>query len=524
MKIFFTKRTFSKQVLKWRTNLQQQHIASGDEPCRTWNGMKVVVQRHFDHPLEHPVQKINMVAMASEKHSLCTNSIVRSSLSDSIIGDAGLTPSKQQAIAIKPAVKKVAAGATNLHAPHQQVLPLSSKSSDSMDNIESDFSIHTKQNVRSSWITVIVGDTYLNMLQQQATMFQNDDKKMVPECSQSFIGKDQVMVSARNVTIPRDDYFKDVKQQVVASKVMHSVWSASILGDVNEIKQGATAKSALAENRRLHCKEQTLVVGTVSPCKDHGRYASVRDAKKDLIQSEISPELGKYVRPSHAAEKGDSFCTIAEKRLHKPQEKIHYEKEKQLKGCIFLSLKQREEVNSTANESNEEVPIDGLNLLVKKDENTNNVAAQKGQRWSVFQSECKIKDKVCKLVIDGGSFTNMINKDLVQRLSLSTWRHPTPHHMKWMNPVGKLKISYKVRVKFSVGSYIDKVECDIVPMDVCHLVLGRPWEYDLNATHEGRYNHYSFVHKGLHHVLKPMLECAINAEVFPTITKEEEEF
>jgi hypothetical protein len=283
MKIFFTKRTFSNQVLKWRTNLQQQHIASGDEPCRTWNGMKVVVQRHFDHPLEHPVQKINMVAMASEKHSLCTNSIVRSSLSDSIIGDAGLTPSKQQAIAIKPAVKKVAAGATNLHAPHQQVLPLSSKSSDSMDNIESDFSIHTKQNVRSSWITVIVGDTYLNMLQQQATMFQNDDNKMVPECSQSFIGKDQVMVSARNVTIPRDDYFKDVKQQVVASKVMHSVWSASILGNVNEIKQGATAKSALAENRRLHCKEQTLVVGTVSPCKDHGRYASVRDAKKDLI-------------------------------------------------------------------------------------------------------------------------------------------------------------------------------------------------------------------------------------------------
>jgi hypothetical protein len=27
------------------------------------------------------------------------------------------------------------------------------------------------------------------------------------------------------------------------------------------------------------------------------------------------------------------------------------------------------------------------------------------------------------------------------------------------------------------------------------------------------------VHEGLHHVLKPMLECAINAEVFPTITK-----
>jgi hypothetical protein len=257
--------------------------------------MKVVLQRHFDHPREHPVPKITKVAMASEKHSLCTNSIVRSSWSDSITGGAGLTLSKQQGIAVKPAVKKVAAGATNLHGPQQQVLPLSSKSGDNMDNIESDFSIRIKQNVRSSWITNIVGDTYLNMLQQQATTFQNDDKKMVPDYSQNFIGKDQVMLSSRNVTIPRDDYFKEVKQQGVTTKVMHSAWSASVLGDVNEIKQGATTKSALVENRRLHCKEQTLVAGTVSPCKDHGRYASVRDANKDLIQSVISPKLGKYV-------------------------------------------------------------------------------------------------------------------------------------------------------------------------------------------------------------------------------------
>jgi hypothetical protein len=81
------------------------------------NVMKVVLQLHFDHPLEHPVPKINKVAMASQKHSLCTKSVVHSSWSDSIVGDAGLTPSKRQAIAIKHAVKKVAVGATNLRGP-----------------------------------------------------------------------------------------------------------------------------------------------------------------------------------------------------------------------------------------------------------------------------------------------------------------------------------------------------------------------------------------------------------------------
>jgi hypothetical protein len=35
MKIFFAKRTFSRQVLQWWINLQQQHIARGENPCRT---------------------------------------------------------------------------------------------------------------------------------------------------------------------------------------------------------------------------------------------------------------------------------------------------------------------------------------------------------------------------------------------------------------------------------------------------------------------------------------------------------
>jgi hypothetical protein len=66
---------------------------------------------------------------------------------------------------------------------------------------------------------LIVGDKYLNRLQQQATVFKIDDKKLVPGCSQSFIGKDQVMLSSRNATIPSNGHFKNVKQQGVATKV-----------------------------------------------------------------------------------------------------------------------------------------------------------------------------------------------------------------------------------------------------------------------------------------------------------------
>jgi hypothetical protein len=157
---------------------------------------------------------------------------------------------------------------------------------------------------------------------------------------------------------------------------------------------------------------------------------------------------------------------------------------------------------------------DGLSMMASEIHSNGTVATMKGQHSNIFQLECTIKDKVCKLIIDGGSFANVISSDVVHALSLSTRRLPTPRYMQWMNQSGTLKITHKARVKFSVGSYIDTVDCDIAPVSACHLLLGRPWQFDLDATHSGRSNTYSFVHKGVQHVLKPMLESAIKAEIF----------
>ena len=88
-----------------------------------------------------------------------------------------------------------------------------------------------------------------------------------------------------------------------------------------------------------------------------------------------------------------------------------------------------------------------------------------------------------------------------------------------MNHSGTLKITHKVRVKFSVGSYVDIVDCDVAPLSACHLLLGQPWQFDLDATHSGRSNNYSFMHKGIQHVLKPVSDSAIKAKVFATVKK-----
>jgi hypothetical protein len=68
-----------------------------------------------------------------------------------------------------------------------------------------------------------------------------------------------------------------------------------------------------------------------------------------------------------------------------------------------------------------------------------------------------------------------ISSDLVAALSLSTRRLPTLCYTQWMNQSGMLKITHKAKVKFSIGNYIDTVDCDVAAMSVCHLLLGQPW-------------------------------------------------
>jgi hypothetical protein len=94
-----------------------------------------------------------------------------------------------------------------------------------------------------------------------------------------------------------------------------------------------------------------------------------------------------------------------------------------------------------------------------------------------------------------------------------TWRIPEPKHVAWLNSGGMLKVTHKVRVPFTVGDYVDEVECDVLPLDVCGLLLGRPWQYDRNVTHAGRANTYSFVHDSKQWTLKPMQDDQIKFNV-----------
>ena len=52
--------------------------------------------------------------------------------------------------------------------------------------------------------------------------------------------------------------------------------------------------------------------------------------------------------------------------------------------------------------------------------------------------------------------------------------------------------------------YVNYVDCDVVPMEACSLLLGRPWEFDNDGLHHGKSNTYTFMHQGKKITLLPM--------------------
>jgi hypothetical protein len=97
-----------------------------------------------------------------------------------------------------------------------------------------------------------------------------------------------------------------------------------------------------------------------------------------------------------------------------------------------------------------------------------------------------------KIIIDGGNCNNFASIDMVEKLALPTRQCPHPYYMQWFESSRKLKVTRTTLVHFTIGTYSYFVDCDVVPMQVCLLLLGRPWQYDRESIHNGKTNHFSY--------------------------------
>ena len=124
----------------------------------------------------------------------------------------------------------------------------------------------------------------------------------------------------------------------------------------------------------------------------------------------------------------------------------------------------------------------------------------------MFRIVCKVQGKCCNVIIDGGSTDNLVSTEVIEKLNFHTTKNPIPYKVSCLQNGHQLLVSEQCEIELQIGNYKDKVLCDVMPMDVCHIFLGRPWQYDRNAKHDDRKNVYELEKDGIKHKLIPLQE------------------
>jgi hypothetical protein len=121
-----------------------------------------------------------------------------------------------------------------------------------------------------------------------------------------------------------------------------------------------------------------------------------------------------------------------------------------------------------------------------------------------------------------------VSQKLVYYFKLPTEPRKKPYTLGWVSQGSQVRVTLSCRVPISIGKhYREEVLCDVLDMDVCHILLGRPWQFDNDITYRGRDNVMMFTW-GTHKIaMAPVLHFDKNPKEkkssFLVMTQDEKE-
>lgn len=127
--------------------------------------------------------------------------------------------------------------------------------------------------------------------------------------------------------------------------------------------------------------------------------------------------------------------------------------------------------SDTASSSNTSIPCSNQNHL------------NEDKRVELFHIRITSKHTKIDRLFDSRSHENLISNDLVNKLALETHNHLRPYPLGWLNKETWINVTKQCRLKFSItNNYIDEVDLDVIPADICGVVLGSPYLYDRDVV------------------------------------------
>jgi len=101
------------------------------------------------------------------------------------------------------------------------------------------------------------------------------------------------------------------------------------------------------------------------------------------------------------------------------------------------------------------------------------IELEQSQRKNIFHTRCKVYENICYVIVDSGSCCNYCSSRLVDKLVLTTIRHPKPYKLQWIKDDGGIMVKDQVNIPIFIENYQESILCDIVPIETGHILLGR---------------------------------------------------
>ena len=102
---------------------------------------------------------------------------------------------------------------------------------------------------------------------------------------------------------------------------------------------------------------------------------------------------------------------------------------------------------------------------------------------------------------------------MLKKLGLETKPYLKPYPLGWIHDKSKLNVTKQCKVKFVIASkLVDEVELDVIPLDICGMVLGSPYLYDRKVVFFRHENKYQITKDGVEYVIRAY-QTKINASL-----------